>query len=118
MHPGTARRGRQTVDCGAQEKPVGMEGDDGGGAFLSVIARRNGHFCRDSWQDNNNLKHDMKKQKTDWEQVRINAAIAAMQTLIPGEFGKRDNGDIAGHAVEIAEALVDYLMDTSDIEEC
>lgn len=59
----------------------------------------------------------MKKQKTDWEQVRINAAIAAMQTLIPGEFGKRDNGDIAGHAVEIAEALVDYLMDTSDIDD-
>lgn len=58
----------------------------------------------------------MKRQKTDWEQVRIKAAIAAMQTLIPGEFGKRDNGDIAGHAVEIAEALVDYLMDASDIE--
>jgi len=106
------------VDCGAQAQPVGVESYDGGGTILSPDAGRDGDFCRDSRKDGNNLKHDMKKQKTDWEQVRINAAIAAMQTLIPGEFGKRDNGDIAGHAVEIAEALVDYLMDTSDIEEC
>jgi hypothetical protein len=106
------------LDCGAQAQPVGVEGDDGGGAVFSIATGRDGNFCRDSRKDGDNLKHDMKKQKTDWEQVRINAAIAAMQTLIPGEFGKRDNGDIAGHAVEIAEALVDYLTDASDIEEC
>lgn len=104
------------MDRSAQEKPIKLEGYNGLGTFFSFNARRNGNFCRDSRKDGDNLKHDMKRQKTDWEQVRIKAAIAAMQTLIPGEFGKRDNGDIAGHAVEIAEALVDYLMDASDIE--
>jgi hypothetical protein len=46
MRSGATGRRRQTVDCGAQAQPVGVESYDGGGVILSPDAGRDGDFCK------------------------------------------------------------------------
>jgi hypothetical protein len=80
MQSGGAGRGRETLDCGAQKEPVGVEGDDGGGVILSPDAGWDGNFCRDSRKDGDNLKIKMKKQ--------ISKETFAGNTLFPKLYGK------------------------------
>lgn len=61
MRSGATGRQRQTVDCGAQKEPVGVEGDDGGRVVFSIAAGWDGDFCRDSRKDGNNLTTKMSR---------------------------------------------------------
>jgi len=47
-------------------------------------------------------------QEMNWEEVRVNAAIAAMQTLV-GLFNAYDHNTAAKRAVNYADALVKEL---------
>lgn len=49
------------MDRGAQEEPVGVEGDHGGGLVFPIAAGRDGDFCRDSRKDGDNLKTKMSR---------------------------------------------------------
>ena len=53
---------------------------------------------------------------TDWEQVRIQASIAAMQS-IADSLGSIDYNKelIAKHAIELADALVEELKRSDDV---
>lgn len=48
----------------------------------------------------------------NWEEVRVNAAIAAMQTLV-GLFNAYDHNTAAKKAVDYADALVKELRSHS-----
>ena len=48
----------------------------------------------------------------NWEEVRVNAAIAAMQTLV-GLFNAYDHNSAARAAVKYADALVNELRSHS-----
>lgn len=61
MHAGAAGWWRQAVDCGAQEEPVGVESDNGGGLVFPTVTGRDGDFCRDSGKDCDNLKTKMSR---------------------------------------------------------
>lgn len=52
--------------------------------------------------------------KTNWEHVRIQAAIAAMQSMITVGAGYRDPEDVCEEAVQMANLLIEHLMDACD----
>ena len=51
-------------------------------------------------------------QEMNWEKVRVNAAIAAMQTLV-GLFNAYDHNSAARMSVKYADALVNELRSHS-----
>ena len=63
------------------------------------------------WKDNAVWPHPMpqKKQEVDWQQVRIQAAIAAMD-IVKGAYNIHDDVEqLVQHAVRIADALIKEL---------
>lgn len=64
-----------------------------------------------------NLRHEvakMNKEQEYWQQVRIRAAIAAMQGMLIGDTAPHDVA-LSISAVELADALIEELKRSDDV---